>query len=155
MLEKGKCCPTAIAHDEINRSQNMSTKKTTKKTVAPKTSTNTEKTAAESAKAKPAKKAKTATDAPKKMSALDAAAKVLSEVTEPMATKEMIEAMSAKGYWTNPGGQTPSVTLYAAILREINVKGAESRFAKTDRGRFALKAAATARKSAPTNAKAE
>ncbi len=102
-----------------------------------------------------AKKAKVATDKTKKMSALDAAAKVLGEATEPMATKGMIEAMSAKGYWTSPGGQTPSATLYAAILREINLKGVESRFAKTDRGRFALQAAASAPKSAPKIAKAE
>ena len=89
-----------------------------------------------------AKKVKPATEKPKKMSALDAAAKVLGESTEPMATKEMITAMSAKGYWTSPGGQTPHATLYAAILREINVKGAEARFAKTDRGRFGLNTAA-------------
>ena len=55
-----------------------------------------------------------------------------------MGTKEMIDAMSAKDYWSSPGGQTPHATLYAAILREINLKGAESRFAKTDRGRFRL-----------------
>lgn len=83
------------------------------------------------------KKSKPASDAPKKMSALDAAAKVLEEASEPMGTKEMIEAMSLKGYWTSPGGQTPHATLYSAILREINVKGTDSRFAKTDRGRFA------------------
>lgn len=87
------------------------------------------------------KKAAPATEQPKKVSALDAAAKVLSESKEPMATKEMIDAMSAKGYWTSPGGQTPHATLYAAILREINTKGAEARFAKTDRGRFGLNAA--------------
>ena len=86
------------------------------------------------------KKVKTGTEPPKRMSALDAAAKVLGESAEPMATKEMIDAMSAKGYWTSPGGQTPHATLYAAILREINVKGTESRFAKTDKGRFALAA---------------
>ena len=85
-----------------------------------------------------ARKSKPASDQPKKVSALDAAAKVLGESSEPMATKVMIEAMSAKGYWTSPGGQTPHATLYAAILREITVKGAESRFAKTDKGRFAL-----------------
>ena len=86
------------------------------------------------------KKVKPASDdaTTKKLSALDAAAKVLGESTEPMGTKEMIDAMSAKGYWTSPGGQTPHATLYAAILREINVKGAESRFAKTERGRFGL-----------------
>lgn len=96
----------------------------------------TTETAAPAKKPGKAKKSKPATD--KKMSALDAAAKVLGESNEPMATEAMIEAMSAKGYWTSPGGQTPHATLYAAILREINVKGAESRFAKTDKGRFAL-----------------
>lgn len=87
------------------------------------------------------KKAKAVTEQPKKMSALDAAAKVLGESAEPMATKAMIDAMSAKGYWTSPGGQTPHATLYAAILREINTKGVESRFAKTDKGRFGLNSA--------------
>lgn len=87
-------------------------------------------------------KVKTANETSKRMSALDAAAKVLGESDEPMATKQMIDAMSAKGYWTSPGGQTPHATLYAAILREINVKGAEARFAKTDRGRFGLNSAA-------------
>ena len=60
--------------------------------------------------------------------------------------------MSAKGYWTSPGGQTPHATLYAAILREINVKGSEARFQKTDRGRFALLGAVV--ESAPVAAKA-
>ena len=72
-----------------------------------------------------------------KMSCIDAAAKVLSEKGEPMNCKEMIEAMAAKGYWTTPGGQTPQATLYSGILKEISTKGKESRFQKTDRGRFA------------------
>jgi len=88
------------------------------------------------------KRVKAATEQPKKMSTLDAAAKVLGETAGPMGTKEIIDAMSAKGYWTSPGGQTPHATLYTAILREINTKGAEARFAKTDRGRFGLNAAA-------------
>jgi hypothetical protein len=95
------------------------------------------------AKKTPAKKTTTKSAAKKtekraKMSALDAAAKVLGESAEPMATKTMIEVMSAKGYWTSPSGQTPHATLYAAILREISTKGTEARFQKTDRGRFAL-----------------
>jgi len=57
-----------------------------------------------------------------------------------MTCPEMIDAMAAKGYWTSPGGQTPAATLYSAILREINTKGAESRFVKTERGKFAIKA---------------
>jgi hypothetical protein len=72
-----------------------------------------------------------------KLSALDAAAKVLGETKEPMTTKQMIEAMAEKGYWKTPGGKTPHATLYSAILREINAKGKEARFKKTDRGQFA------------------
>lgn len=74
-----------------------------------------------------------------KLSALDAAAKVLAESREPMTTGEMVEAMAAKGYWTSPGGKTPERTLYSAILRELNLKGTESRFVKTERGKFAAK----------------
>jgi len=93
--------------------------------------------------ATPAKAAKPqATREPKagKMSALDAAAKVLGESATPMTTGEMIEAMAAKGLWTSPGGKTPAATLYSAILRELKVKGAASRFTKTERGKFALAA---------------
>lgn len=76
---------------------------------------------------------------PKKTSALDAAAKVLGESKEPLTTKEMIDAMQSKGYWKTPGGKTPDRTLYSAILREIVVKKTESRFKKTERGKFTLK----------------
>ena len=82
-----------------------------------------------------ARKAPAATDG--KMSCLDAAAKVLSESGAAMSTAEMIETMAAKGYWTSPGGKTPASTLYSAILRELK-KGKDSRFKKTDKGRFAL-----------------
>ena len=76
-------------------------------------------------------------DKPKRTSALDAAAKVLAESGEPLNTKQMIEAMAEKGYWTSPGGKTPHATLYSAILREINTKGKDARFKKTERGQFA------------------
>ena len=76
----------------------------------------------------------------KKPSALDAAAKVLGEASAPMNCQEMIKAMADKGYWTSPGGQTPHATLYSAMLREINVKGKDARFVKSERGKFALKA---------------
>ena len=77
----------------------------------------------------------------KKLSALDAAAKVLGETATPMTTQAMIDAMASKGYWTSPGGATPAATLYAAILREQKVKGKEARFVKTARGKFALSGA--------------
>src|SRR5262245_50571115 len=73
-----------------------------------------------------------------KISALDAAAKILAETEQAMNCPEMIQAMAAKGYWTSPGGKTPAATLYAAILRELSVKGKEARFRKTERGKFTL-----------------
>jgi hypothetical protein len=91
------------------------------------------RTAKKATATKPAKK-----KAVKKASALDAAAKVLSESKEPLTTSEMISAMSEKGYWKSPGGKTPDRTLYSAILREIVVKGKESRFKKTERGKFTV-----------------
>ena len=94
------------------------------------------KKASPKAKAKPAKKVEPAKNG--KLSAIDAAAKVLWESGEPMNAKRMIEAMSTKGYWSSPGGKTPWATLYSAILAEITKKGKESRFKKTDRGHFAL-----------------
>lgn len=93
------------------------------------------KKATKSASAKKAKPAKT----DGKLSALDAAAKVLGEAGRPMSTGAMIEAMAAKGYWSSPNGQTPAATLYSAILREIGKKGAESRFERVDRGQFRIK----------------
>ena len=72
-----------------------------------------------------------------KMSGLDAAAKVLAENGVPMKCKDIVEQMLAKGYWTT-GGKTPAATLYSAMLREIDTKPGESRFAKTGRGLFAL-----------------
>ena len=74
----------------------------------------------------------------KKISAIDAAVRVLEEAGQPMTCPEMIEAMTAKKYWSSPKGLTPSATLYSAILREIATKGKESRFVKTDRGKFGL-----------------
>ena len=74
-----------------------------------------------------------------KMSAIDAAAKVLEDVKgAAMNCKDMIEAMAARDYWTSPGGKTPAATLYSAILREISGKGKDARFKKADRGKFVL-----------------
>ncbi len=83
------------------------------------------------------KKATARKQAPQKMSALDAAAKVLSESKQPLRSGELIEQMAAQGYWKSPGGKTPAATLYAAITREINTKGQDARFKKTGRGLFA------------------
>ncbi len=74
-----------------------------------------------------------------RLSALDAAAKVLAEATEPMNCRQLIEAMTAKNYWqTTNAGKTPQNTLHAAISKEIKTKGHDSRFEKVGRGQFAL-----------------
>jgi hypothetical protein len=49
----------------------------------------------------------------------------------------MIEEMAAKALWTSPGGKTPHATLYSAIIREISLKGKDSRFVEKERGKFA------------------
>jgi hypothetical protein len=80
------------------------------------------------------------TEKVRKLSALDAAAKVLHETGQAMSCPELIAAMAAKGYWTSPQGKTPASTLYAAVQRELKNKGEKARFCKTDRGRFTLRA---------------
>ena len=52
-----------------------------------------------------------------KLSALNAATKVLSEADQPLGTAQLIEAMRAKGYWTSPGGKTPAATLYTVVTK--------------------------------------
>jgi len=79
---------------------------------------------------------------PKRMSIMSAAVKVLEErdpADGPLTCPQMLERMTAKGYWSPArGGKTPANTLYAAILREINTKGEASRFDKVERGKFSL-----------------
>jgi hypothetical protein len=74
----------------------------------------------------------------KRMSCLDAAAKLLTETGQPMTCQQLIAAIAAKGYWTSPAGKTPAATLYAAIVRELRTKKDHARFRKTAPGRFAL-----------------
>jgi hypothetical protein len=92
------------------------------------------------AKTKKTAKAKDKAAATGKLSALDAAAKVLQESGQPMNCQEMIQAMADKGYWTSPAGKTPSATLYSSILRELKAKAKQARFQKTARGQFAYQA---------------
>ena len=75
---------------------------------------------------------------PARLSALDAAARILSESRQAMTCPELIAAMAAHGYWTSPAGKTPQATLYAALTREIKTKKDQARFRKTERGKFAL-----------------
>jgi hypothetical protein len=73
----------------------------------------------------------------KKMSCLDAAAKLLTETGQSMTCQELIAALAAQGYWTSPAGKTPQASLYAAIVRELRTKKDQARFRKIAPGRFA------------------
>ena len=107
----------------------MSTKKT-------KTTKTSKKSVAKGMKAPAPKAKKSASEKPKRTSALDAAATVLKKAGKPMRSQELIDVMSAQGLWKSPGGKTAHATLYAAILREITAKGKAARFKKVDRGQF-------------------
>lgn len=117
----------------------------TKKTATKKaTRANTTATAA---KAKPKASTKTtptknatrpkqaAKDKTKQKGILDIAAEMLAKSKKPMGCKEIVEQAIEKGLWKTKG-QTPSATLYAAIIREIAKKGKDARFKKVDRGLF-------------------
>jgi len=101
----------------------------------PKDTTPATATPAKAASAQTSSTSTTATTN-RKLSALDAAAKVLREAGTAMSVKQLIETMAERGLWTSPGGKTPQATLYSSILREITTKGSAARFQKTDRGRF-------------------
>ncbi len=75
----------------------------------------------------------------KKLSCVKAALQVLETTGEPMNAQEMITAMVEQNLWESPGGKTPHATLYSAILRDLK-RGDESRFVKTERGRFTVRA---------------
>ncbi len=78
----------------------------------------------------------TATKPKTNLSGLDAAEQVLRRAGDPLAAKVIVERMLAGGLWKT-AGKTPAATIYAAIIREIKVKGTASRFRKVDKGRFA------------------
>jgi len=73
----------------------------------------------------------------KKMSALDAAAMLLRDTGATMTPREIYDAVSARGLWDSPKGDTPWATIAAAIGREIAAGAADCRFVKPERGKFA------------------
>ena len=91
----------------------------------------------------------------KAMSLMDAAVDILSQGTgDPMRCKDIVDLAVQRGLWAPRTGKTPDSTLYAAILREIVTKGDASRFAKTERGKFALKDSEYMREAAAKSRKA-
>ena len=71
------------------------------------------------------------------MSALDAAATVLAETTEPLHYRELTERMLAQELWTT-AGKTPWATVNALIAVDIKDRGNASRFVRVRPGWFAL-----------------
>lgn len=91
----------------------------------------------------------------KAMSLMDAAVNILSQGTgDPMRCKDIVDHAIKRGLWAPRTGKTPASTLYAAILREITLKGDASRFVKTERGKFALKDSSYMREEAAKSRKA-
>ncbi|OQA03244.1 MAG: hypothetical protein BWY69_00577 [Planctomycetes bacterium ADurb.Bin401] len=68
---------------------------------------------------------------------LAAALLVLEEEGKPLNCPQMVKLMFEKGYWKTDA-KTPAATLHSAISTEIKKKGNESRFRKTERGKFEL-----------------
>lgn len=93
------------------------------------------KTTKKVARAARAPKAAKTVAADKRLSGLDAAAKVLADAGQPMRARELVNAMIERGLWKS-GGKTPHATIYAAMIREIAAKKSAARFKKTDRGLF-------------------
>jgi hypothetical protein len=70
-----------------------------------------------------------------KPSGLDLAAQILQEAGQPLNCQEIVMQLLDKGLWKTEG-KTPAATIYSAIITEIKNKGAQSRFRKTERGKF-------------------
>jgi hypothetical protein len=73
----------------------------------------------------------------KKVSALDAAAMVLRDARASMTPREIYDAILARNLWATKKGKTPDMTIAAAMGREIAAGGADCRFVKPERGKFA------------------
>ena len=69
---------------------------------------------------------------------LDAAAVILRESKTALSTREIIALVVAENLW-QPTGVTPWATLNAALNRDLQANGTQSRFKKKGRGKFALR----------------
>ena len=72
------------------------------------------------------------------LSLIDAAAIVLRESKTPLSTREIIALVVERGLW-KPTGTTPWQTLSAALNRDIQTNGKQSRFKKKDRGKYVVR----------------
>ena len=75
---------------------------------------------------------------PTSLSILDVAAIVLRESKTALTTREIIALVVVQKLW-QPSGATPWATLNAALNRDIQANGTQSRFKKKERGHFTLR----------------
>jgi len=73
-----------------------------------------------------------------RLNILEATYKVLSETKKAMTTREIVTACAERQYWTS-NAATPHQTLSGALHRDIEANGTQSRFQKTERGKFAVR----------------
>jgi hypothetical protein len=73
-----------------------------------------------------------------KLSGLEAAYRVLADAGRPMNVREIFE-VAVRNKYCNLKGATPTLTIYAAMMREIESKKTKSRFVKTGKGLFAAR----------------
>ena len=86
----------------------------------------------------PAEPSKRGGKAKGQLSGLESAYVVLKEAGEPLNVKEITDRAIAQKLW-EPAGATPAATVAAAIMREMKIKGDDSRFFRADRGLFAAR----------------
>ena len=72
------------------------------------------------------------------LSLLDAAAVVLQELQCALSTREIITLVVERQLWHSTG-VTPWATLNASLNRDIQANQTQSRFIKTERGKFSLR----------------
>ena len=73
-----------------------------------------------------------------RMNLLDATQLVLAESKKAMTTREIVAACAKRQYWVS-NAATPWQTLNAALNRDIQASGTQSRFQKNERGLYSLR----------------
>src|SRR5688500_461602 len=82
------------------------------------------------------------------MGVLTAVETVLVDADEPLHYKEITKRLLSRGLWTT-SGQTPDATVNAQLAVDIKQRGEASKFRRTDKGVFALRAWAPANPQLP------
>jgi len=73
-----------------------------------------------------------------RLNLLDATQLVLAETKKAMTTREIIAECAKRQYWVSTAA-TPWQSLNAALNRDLQVNGTQSRFQKTERGKFVVR----------------